>query len=311
MKLDARHLLWVNLTLLGTASYLAASTVSSALAARLAPPPQVQLKPPPPPLAKALRRPPTYYASIHSRDVFNPPRPVEAPAVEAEPQLTKLDLKLWGVSVHSGGNSHCIIEDLKTHKQDVYSVGSTVPGPATIKRIEWERVLLDRGGGQEEFLEIAQPGGGGSSAPGSGRGSYAALAPPPRPVAPAAAPADSEPGGTGNPRIQRLSDSEYMVERAEVDQQLDNLNQLLTQVRAVPHFEGGKSTGFRLFAIRQGSLFDQIGLRNGDIVQTINGQEMSDPARALTMFQDLRSAGEIQVAGVRNKQPFNTTYRIR
>ena len=39
-----------------------------------------------------------------------------------------------------------------------------------------------------------------------------------------------------------------------------------SRIRAVPHFEGGQSTGFRLFAIRQGSLFDKIGLKNGDIL---------------------------------------------
>lgn len=89
------------------------------------------------------------------------------------------------------------------------------------------------------------------------------------------------------------------------------MNQLFTQLRAVPHFEGGKSVGFRLFAIRQGSLFDQIGLRNGDIIQRINGNEINDPARALSLFSELRNQSELAVEIVRNKEPKTYNYQVR
>lgn len=310
MKFSPRHLVWVNLVLLALVAYLGASTVSTAIASKLTPPPEVNLKPPPPPISKVPKRPASHYASIHTRDVFNPARAVEEKPVVVVP-VTKLDLKLWGVSVHSGGKSHCVIEDLKTHKQDVYRLGESVPGPATVRSIEWTRVVLDRGGGAEEILEIQQPSAGGAGGTGRGPGALAALPPP---AAPAADPAPNvntgNPANT-NPRIQQVSDNEYHIERAEVDQQLDNMNQLFTQIRAVPHFDGGKSTGFRLFAIRQGSVFDQLGLRNGDIIQSVNGQDLSDPAKALALFQELRNTGQINVAGVRNKQPFNTSYVVK
>jgi general secretion pathway protein C len=66
-----------------------------------------------------------------------------------------------------------------------------------------------------------------------------------------------------------------------------------------------------LFAIRQGSVFDQLGMRNGDIIQSINGQDISDPAKALALFQELRNVGQINVTGVRNKQPFSTSYIVK
>lgn len=308
MKLSPRHLVWVNVLLLTVVAYLAAAAVSKVVAARLTPPPVVRLKPPPPPIAKPPKRPLAAYAAISSRDIFNPAKPVEEVKVEAPPPPTKLNLKLWGVSIHSQGHSHCVIEDLTTRKQDVYRIGDTVPGPAVVKQIEWERVVLDRGG-FEEILELAQPSVGGPSGPGLGRTITASLPPPVTDAATIAAVSGTSP--PSNPRIQQVSENEYHIDRAEVDQQLDNMNQLFTQIRAVPHFDGGKSTGFRLFAIRQGSIFDQLGLRNGDIIQSINGQELSDPAKALTLFQELRNASEIKVSGVRNKQPFETVYRIR
>ncbi len=307
MKLSPRHLVWVNFALLTLAAYLAASAVSAAIAARLAVPPEVRLKPPPPPIPKPAKRPLGAYAAINARDIFNPPKPVEEVKIEAPPPPTKLNLKLWGVSLHSRGKSYCVIEDLASRKQEVYRIGDQVPGSATVKQIKWDHVVLDRGG-FEEILEIAQPSGGPlpSSVPGPAgqrvivNASFPSTAP--DPLAPTVAP---------NPHIQQVAENEYHIDRAEVDRQLDNMNQLLTQMRAVPHFENGKSTGFRLFAIRQGSIFEQLGLRNGDVIQTINGQDLSDPAKALALFQELRNTSEIKIAGIRNKQPFETFYRIR
>ena len=88
------------------------------------------------------------------------------------------------------------------------------------------------------------------------------------------------------------------------------MNQLFTQIRAVPHFDGGQSTGFRLFAIRQNSIFDQIGLRNGDIIQSINGTDINDPAKALALFGQLRNQQQISVGFQRNKDPMTVTYNI-
>ena len=52
MKISPRHLVWVNLVLLALVAYWGASTVSTAIAAKLTPPPAVHLSQAPPPIAK-------------------------------------------------------------------------------------------------------------------------------------------------------------------------------------------------------------------------------------------------------------------
>jgi general secretion pathway protein C len=220
---------------------------------------------------------------------------------------TPLNLKLWGVAIDQkrAERSYAIIEDQKAHKQDVHRVGDAVAGGAVVKEIDWTKVTLERDG-QLEVLELASAGGGaGGSAPGappaSGVGGMAAAG---------RAGGASGPGPTGE-GIQKVSDTEYTIERQEVDSALENMNQLFTQIRAVPHFEGGQSVGFRLFAIRQDSLFDKIGLKNGDIIQRLNGQDMTDPARAIALFQELRNERQITVEVTRNKEPLTLSYSLR
>jgi general secretion pathway protein C len=69
--------------------------------------------------------------------------------------------------------------------------------------------------------------------------------------------------------------------------------------------------GFRLFAIKAGSVFDRMGLKNGDIVQRVNGVELTDPTTALSLLQDLQGQTRIQVDLVRNNQPTTLTYEVR
>jgi general secretion pathway protein C len=316
MKISPRHLVWANLALLAMVAYWGASTVSTAIAARLTPSPEVHLSPPPPPLAREPRRPASYYAAIQSRDIFNSAKPEPEKPKEA-PKPTELKLKLWGVVVHADGSSYCVIEDLTTRKQDLYRISDTVAGSAVVKQIQWDRVILDRDG-RDEILELSPPQGG--SLPASAGVAPARALPPgaapsvsaAQPVQPGQAGQPGQPGQPAqNPHIRQVSENQYQIDRSEVDAALDNMNQLFTQVRAVPHFEGGKSVGFRLFAIRQGSLFDEIGLKNGDVIQQVNGADLSDPAKALALFQQLRNEQNISVNILRNKENKTLSYQFQ
>jgi general secretion pathway protein C len=280
-----------NLLLLAAVAYLSSSIVGTALAAKIIPAPEVALSPPPPPIELEGAKPAVYYALIDKRDIFNSAKPEPTAAVVEAPVTTPLKLKLWGVAVHEHpDHSYSIIEDLGARKQGVYGINAAVPGGATVKTIEWDKVILSHNG-KDEVLELA------SKAPLSAK-----------PAPAAAAPAPSPPSGVG---IQALSDTEFLVPRTEVDSALENMSQLFTQIRAVPHFEGGQSIGFRLFAIRRGSLFDKIGLKNGDIVTSINGSPMSDPSRAVSLLQELKDARNLEVDALRNQQPLQLKYTIQ
>lgn len=294
MAFSPRYLVVVNLILLALAAYSASAIVGTALAARYIQPPEVDISAPPAPIPEQASKPPAYYALIDTRDIFNSAKPQAEAAPVETPAPTELRLKLWGVALQEGSDSYCVIEDEKKRTQAVYKINDEVPGGATVKAVEWNRVVL-LNGGQEEVLELQD-----TTAPIGGVAAMVRNIPTSQPPAAAAV--------TG---VKMVSEDQFVVDRSEVDNALENMSQLFTQIRAVPHFEGGESTGFRLFAIRRGSLFDKIGLKNGDIIRNINGQPMNDPTKALALLEELRNVSDLTVQVTRNRQDKTLSYSVQ
>lgn len=127
-----------------------------------------------------------------------------------------------------------------------------------------------------------------------------------QPVA-AAAPANDGSEITG---ITRTSQTDYRVERAEIDKALANLNEVATQARIVPSFKNGRANGFKMFSIKKGSIYDKIGLLNGDVIQKINGYEMNSPDRALEIYSKLSNATSLTIEIMRGSVTLTLNYVI-
>ena len=149
-------------------------------------------------------------------------------------------------------------------------------------------------------------------------GSKARLSSPPASPTPAL-PGRPQPGqpapgvsGEGPPlRVSKLGENSYTLDDASVGQLTGNINQYMTQVRLIPYFEGNKSAGYRLAAIRPGSAFEQLGFRGGDIIQQVNNVELSSPEKMYTIFQNLKDEKRVTVNIVRQGQKNTITYEIR
>jgi general secretion pathway protein C len=115
----------------------------------------------------------------------------------------------------------------------------------------------------------------------------------------------------GGERIRKTADNKFLIGRRELESTVANINEVFTQARAVPFFENGKTVGFRVFAIKPGSVFEKIGLQNGDVINRVNGVELTDPTKAISLFTELQNEGHIAVDLSRNKQAKNFSYEIR
>ena len=96
----------------------------------------------------------------------------------------------------------------------------------------------------------------------------------------------------------------------EVDKTLLGPNNILTQARAVPNFENGVPSGFKLFQIVPGSLYDQLGLKNGDVVLGANGDPINDPMKAMNMLSQLKENNHLELQVKRDGKTQTNSYDI-
>jgi general secretion pathway protein C len=177
--------------------------------------------------------------------------------------------------------------------------GGTI-GTKTVEFVGWDRVWLTSGNQlcQATMFKPPAPAGG---------------APPPaQPAAPP--PPAGGPGGL-DPAIakgiQKVSATEFNVDRGVVDKILENQADLMRQARIVPEQENGKVVGIRLFGVRPDTLLGVLGMENGDRLQTINGFDMASPEKALEAYARLRTADHLTVQVNRRGQNTNLDFNIK
>lgn len=81
-------------------------------------------------------------------------------------------------------------------------------------------------------------------------------------------------------------------------------------VAFVPHSENGKVTGLRFSGVPSGSLFDLLGLKHGDILQSINGYSVNHPEEALRAYAMLRRAPLLRVSILREGRPVEIVIHV-
>ena len=274
-------------------SYFCALAINSGVTIWLTRPPSALLQDESaPPREVEAKLPLSSYAIVYTRDLFNA---VKAPLqAESAPLATNSNssLKLWGTAVGDTDRAFAIIEDLGTHAQGLYHVGDLVLPNVTLVEVYWDRIVINRNGRRETLT-------------------FPADLSPSVPV-PTLIAANEATLGEAPDSVRQVTEDSFQIDRREVNHVMNNLNELFTQARAVPYSSpNGDEHGFRLFSIKPQSLVDRIGLKNGDVVQRVNGVEISDPSTAFSLLQELQGRSQVKVDVMRNHQPVTLSYEIQ
>ena len=222
-----------------------------------------------------------YYRAIIDRDIFSSGEEVlqETGGEDLDDlEPTSLNVALLGTVVGGQQYAFAVIEEVKKRKQGLYKVGDSVQG-ATVKRILRGKVVL-RVNDKDEILTMEEE-----------------------------AASRAEPEYVRSPAGEK--EATIVVSRSEVDESLKNIHQLLTQVRIRPHFRDGKPDGLAVSNIRPGSFFAKLGLRNGDIVQGINGRNIKSPDDVMEVYQRLKSGSRVALQVMRNGEEKIINYQFR
>lgn len=100
------------------------------------------------------------------------------------------------------------------------------------------------------------------------------------------------------------------IEQSFVDTLLANPTSLARQARIVPAVRDGATLGFKLYALRRGSLPKALGFENGDLVRSINGHAFSSMEHAIEAYAKLRHEKTFTVELERRGAPVTLTLEI-
>ena len=148
----------------------------------------------------------------------------------------------------------------------------------------------------------------------------ASAAPPPaRAAAPARPSAPSRPddeesrpsrSGRPFPYTRNGRQYEYRVPNEEVEAAFNNFASLLKQARVVPHLVDGEAVGFQIKRIRSGSIFQRLGLRSGDVITEVNGEDVTNAEQAIRLMSLFRNSREVNLSLERRKKQYQFSYVI-
>ena len=101
----------------------------------------------------------------------------------------------------------------------------------------------------------------------------------------------------------------FRFKRAYVNQQLANLNALLNDARVIPIEQDGKPW-FIFDFVREGSIYEKLGLKNKDVIVQINGFTVDSLPKALKLFEALQLEEKITLRIKREGQLTDFQYFI-
>ena len=82
-------------------------------------------------------------------------------------------------------------------------------------------------------------------------------------------------------------------------------------INAVPNMVNGKLNGFKISFVRRGSDFDKLGLKRGDIITAINGEELKDFSVPMRYFNNMDSLTAATITVKRGNETKELEYEVR
>lgn len=313
-SLVKRYFWVINLALLAVIAWLAAKAVNNHLAGRIAALP-TEIAPPDEVKASASdeRLADEWAATIANRNLFNsdPPEPIEPEPEPEGPEEVEIDpnaipgpppapcdksdagISLIAAMVAEPAEwSMAAVQD--SNGDRIVKIGQLVE-ERQVMAIYRTRLVLS-GSGKFECVELGEKKGR------SRKGSKSRK--------PVAARDDSKVQAIKD-GVKKTGKNTYEIDRSMLNEQLDDLSTLSRQARVIPHYRDGKPQGFKIVGVRPGSLYSHIGVRSGDVLKSVNGEEVTSPTKALELYEQLKNSDNVTLDVERRGRMTTLEYLIK
>lgn len=168
-----------------------------------------------------------------------------------------------------------------------YSIGDRIHDREVVT-IEHERVTLKRPDGTIEILTM----GDGELVTSAG--------------------SDPTAEASGEDGVQQAGDNKFVVSKDTFDKYINDMEGISRMGRALLHRgPDGEYDGYRLSAIRRNTLADQLGIKNGDIIHSVNGEPLNSMQAAMGAYNTMRSQSNFCFEISRRGSPMELCYEVR
>lgn len=237
-----------------------------------------------------------HYASIVNKNPFGSPMNfhviTSAGSPESETVINEVpltDLTLIGTVVGPKNLSYAIFEGNSRspgNRQEIFAHGETVYDYGTLTEILTGSVKMKKNG-KTYMLEIIESGKNiKKSRTGKKNGSKA-------------------------PFVKKVGRGKYQLNRKQVRNSIENPERILTDARLLPNFTNGKQEGYIISEVKPGGLYEDLGLKNGDILLRVNNLEISNPEVAIQAMSTIKGTNNVNLDIIRNNRKMTLNYQMR
>jgi general secretion pathway protein C len=121
--------------------------------------------------------------------------------------------------------------------------------------------------------------------------------------------ADKGPAKEGA-REEASGGGKIVINQKEIDDALGNLDKLMTEIRIVPNFKGGQPAGMKVLSVKPGSVLAKLGIKRGDILEKVNGQDL-DIKTGMDLFSQMKDMKNFSLDVDRRGKKESLEYEIR
>ncbi|TQV73919.1 type II secretion system protein GspC [Aliikangiella marina] len=219
---------------------------------------------------------------VLKRDLFGSivEAPQEEVVVEENVAPTRLNLKLRGIyAAQTKSKANAIIEDNRG-KQAVYFIDDklNVSGRVYLRQVFFDKVILETNGKREQLsLEKPELAITTSTKTNQIR--------------------TSSKKGKGEKRVDDKRSNTRLSQKLNSyrDKLLSDPKSVADVITGSPHMVDGELRGFKIRPGRDRRLFQELGLRNNDVVTAINGVTLDNMQDAMTLMSEAQSLQEVSV----------------
>jgi len=202
-------------------------------------------------------------------------------ALSAEEEL---GIVLLGTVAGSPEISRAIIKDIKTNELSLYKTGDTV-ATAHIESIEKDVVVLLHQG-QRKLLDL-----------GTRESKQQDV--------------DNTQAALSNNAAQAVETNPPANFHSSAGAKLRDIEIMLTNAVIEPYTIDGQVEGLRITGLENIRGAEDLGLKNGDIIRTVNGQRLTSKQRAYQIFKKARSQAAANIELLRGNETKTLSFSLR